>query len=575
VDIWLLLLEIVILLAGALVLGGIFARFGQSPLVGYLIAGMLSGGPGSFHLVKSEQEIEVIAELGVSLLLFSLGLEFSLKRLLKLGNQALIGGALQVAITLAAMTALAVLCDLAFREAIAVGAMVALSSTAIVLRTLMESGEIDAPYGGNSLAVLLVQDIAVVPLAILIAVLAGGEGPAEIAMNLGRTILLAGLLVAGLFVLLNYVAVRALGGLTLVRNRELTTILAVVVGLGSAWIAHKVGISPALGAFVAGMFLGGSPFATQIRADVSSLRVVLLTLFFGAAGMIADPIWIAQHAGLVLATTAVIMFVKWAIVWLIFQGLGQHPAVAATTGICLAQIGEFAFVLGAVARSAGAISAETHMLIVSSTIVSLLISPTLLGYAGRFGYRVANLFFRSRASSLSDSSPEAKSGHIVIVGFGPAGQIAADAIGRANVNVVVVDLNAAGIRKASELGFEGHIGDATQREVLEHAHVPHAKAVIVTVPHHRTAVMVVAAVRELAPNAHVIARSRYQRDIYDLVISGADMIFGDEAEIGNELGRHLKDWLQTHGKTESQSIEPEPSEESPEKISGEQDAAEQ
>ncbi len=243
-DIWQLLFEIVALLAGALILGGIFARFGQSPLVGYLIAGMLLGGPGSIHLVKSEKEIEVIAELGVALLLFSLGLEFSLARLRKLGNKALLGGILQVCVTLAAMTGVATLYGLDVREAVAVGAMVALSSTAVVLRTLMESGEIETPYGGNSLAILLVQDIAVVPLAILLAVLTGGDGAREIAVNVGWIMLTAGLLIAGLYILLNVVAARALGGLTLVRNRELTTILAVVIGLGSAWVAHARGSRP-------------------------------------------------------------------------------------------------------------------------------------------------------------------------------------------------------------------------------------------------------------------------------------------------------------------------------------------
>ena len=557
-DIWQLLFEIVALLAGALILGGVFARFGQSPLVGYLIAGMLLGGPGSIQLVKSEQEIEVIAELGVSLLLFSLGLEFSLPRLRKLGNKALLGGILQVSVTLAAMTGVAYLYGLDVREAVAVGAMVALSSTAVVLRTLMETGEIDTPYGGNSLAILLVQDIAVVPLAILIAVLAGGEGAREIAVKVGWIMLTAGLLIAGLYILLNFVAARALGGLTLVRNRELTTILAVVIGLGSAWVAHRAGISPALGAFIAGMILGGSPFATQIRADVSSLRVVLLTLFFGSAGMIADPIWIASHLFLVVGATAAIMLVKLAVTWIIFQRLGQSPAVAATTGISVSQIGEFAFVLGAVARTVGAITRETHLLIVSATIVSLLLSPLLLSYAGRIGYRLAKFVFRSRSFSPPGALATAATGHIVIVGFGPAGRIAAGALRASTIKVVVVDLNQAGVKKAVELGFDGHIGDATQYEVLEHAHVRDAKAVIVTVPHNRTAVMVVEAVRGLAPNAHVVVRSRHQRDVYDLVISGADIIFGDEEEIGLELGRHLREWLSMHDKDAPPATEAPP-----------------
>ncbi len=175
------------------------------------------------------------------------------------------------------------------------------------------------------------------------------------------------------------------------------------------------------------MILGSSPFATQIRADVSSLRVVLLTLFFGSAGMIADPIWIASHLFLVLGATAVIMLVKLAVTWIIFQRLGQSPAVAATTGITVSQIGEFAFVLGAVAQTVGAITRDTHLLIVSATIVSLLLSPVLLSYAGRIGYWLAKSVFRGHSGSPPGALANAAAGHIVIVGFGPAGRIAAGA----------------------------------------------------------------------------------------------------------------------------------------------------
>ena len=227
-----------------------------------------------------------------------MGLEFSVERLKKLGAKPLLGGVAQVILTILLGVAGAKLFGLNFREAIAVGMMIALSSTAVVLRILVESGEIEMPHGRNSLGVLLTQDVAVVPLALLMTIL-GGEGSAvEVAWSVGKLSLMAAGLIACLYVLTR-LAVLALGTLTLQRNRELTVIFAVVSGLGSAWAAHAVGISPALGAFVAGMLLGSSAFATQIRADVAPLQVVLLTLFFGAAGMMADPLWILANAHIV------------------------------------------------------------------------------------------------------------------------------------------------------------------------------------------------------------------------------------------------------------------------------------
>lgn len=290
-ELWIILGNIVVLLGASLLMGGLFSRFGQSPMVGYLLAGMMLGGPGSIHAVSSEHEIEAIAELGVALLLFSLGLEFSLDRLKKVGAKPLLGGAAQVVLTVLLASAVALPFGLAASEAVAIGAMVALSSTVVVLRILMERGEMEMPHGRSSLGVLLTQDMAVVPLALLMTFLGGEGAAADIAWGIGKLLLMAGGLVVGL-ILLNKVAVLALDTLSLYRNRELTMVFAVVAGLGAAWASHYVGISPALGAFVAGMLLGSSAFATQIRADVSPLRVVLLTLFFGAAGMVANPIWI-------------------------------------------------------------------------------------------------------------------------------------------------------------------------------------------------------------------------------------------------------------------------------------------
>lgn len=546
VQIWDLLFEIVILLGASLLLGGVFARLKQSPLVGYLLAGMLLGGPGSFHIVQSEHDIEAIAELGVSLLLFSLGLEFSVARVRSLGGRALGGGVLQVVVTLLFGAGVAMVAGRPVPEAIAVGAMISLSSTAVVLRILMERAEMETAHGRNSLAVLLVQDMAVVPLAILMGLLAGGGNVGDVALNVGRILGMALILIVSLYLLLNKVAVRVLGALTLERNRELTIILSVVTGLGSTLAAHAVGISPALGAFVAGMFLGASPFATQIRADISSLRVLLLTLFFGAAGMVADPLWILRNAPLVIGILLLLTVGKTAVVWGIYRVLGVAAPAAAATGVCLAQIGEFAFVLGKIAKDSGVIGEETHVLMVSVAIVSLFTSPFLVPSAGHLGSLLAGRLSRSGSGAGPVDGHAHASPDVVIAGFGPAGQMAALVFVDRPERVLVIDLNRDGIRKAEELGFMGHVGDATQVDVLEHARVATARAVVITVPHHQSAIRILQHVRRLAPSAHCVVRSRYQRHTSNFIDAGAHAVFGDEEQIGLTLGGHLGEWLSAH-----------------------------
>ena len=536
---WSLLAEIVVLLGACLICGGICSRLKQSPLVGYLLAGMFLGGPGSLHVVQAEAHIEAIAELGVALLLFSLGLEFSFGRLLGLGIRSLASGGIQVVVTGLVATGVGLLFRCSMVESIAVGMMVSLSSTAAVLRVLIERSEIESLHGRNSLAILLTQDVAVIPLAIVMTLMAEGGSAAEIAFRVVRLLSLAAGLVAVLYVMLNQVAVRALRALSVERNRELTVLLAVVVGLGSTWAAHAVGLSPALGAFLAGMFLGSSPFATQIRSDISSLRIVLLTLFFGSVGMVADPSWIVQHLAVVLTLAVLIVVAKTAIVWLILRLLGHSDGVAIATGLCLSQVGEFAFVLGSSGRASGVIEGPLYMLIVSSAIVTLLATPYLVQHAPAVAARIER--WRRHAPCLNPALPESPHDQpaIVIVGFGPAGQAVGRALSGHRQSVLVIDLNPASMRQVEALGLMGQIGDAQQVDVLEHANIQSARIVVVTLPARAAALAVLEQVRNLAPTADIVMRSRYQIHQHDFEAAGASVVIGDEETVGRVLAERV------------------------------------
>ena len=540
-DQWNALFDILMLLLTAMVFGVVCKRLRQSSILGYLAAGTLLG-PNALSVISSSSEVAALAELGVALLLFTIGLEFSWRRLRSLGGAALGGGAAQIAITIAVGAAVALIFGMQWRTAATLGAILALSSTACVLRILISRSEIESVHGRHALGFLLVQDIALVPLVLLITALGGGGTLGEAGLDIARTLAWAAVLVVVLYALFNWVVPRLLHLRSLQRNRELPILLAIVTGLGSAWGAHQLHISPALGAFVAGMLLAESPFATQIRADVASLRTVLVTLFFSSIGMLGDPTWFVQNIGLVLVVVVAIVVGKALIIWGILRSFKLSNTNALATGICLGQVGEFSFVLAEVARG-NLIDESLFALIISATITTLFLSPYLVALAPRLSFQTVNWVAKLRklpAPSKPVPTKKFDDHHFIIIGYGPAGEAVARTVEHLGERVTVVDLNPNLIQEVARLGLNAHIGDATQADVLEHIGVKTAAAVVVTIPDATAARGIVELVRSLAPDVHVIARSRYHRFFMDIKDGGADEVVDEEQVVGHRLAASLR-----------------------------------
>lgn len=540
-DQWNALFDILMLLLTAMVFGVVCERLRQSSILGYLAAGTLLG-PNALSVISSSSEVAALAELGVALLLFTIGLEFSWRRLRSLGGAALGGGAAQIAITIAVGAAVALIFGMQWRTAATLGAILALSSTACVLRILISRSEIESVHGRHALGFLLVQDIALVPLVLLITALGGGGTLGEAGLDIARTLAWAAVLVVVLYALFNWVVPRLLHLRSLQRNRELPILLAIVTGLGSAWGAHQLHISPALGAFVAGMLLAESPFATQIRADVASLRTVLVTLFFSSIGMLGDPTWFVQNIGLVLVVVVAIVVGKALIIWGILRSFKLSNTNALATGICLGQVGEFSFVLAEVARG-NLIDESLFALIISATITTLFLSPYLVALAPRLSFQTVNWVAKLRklpAPSKPVPTKKFDDHHFIIIGYGPAGEAVARTVEHLGERVTVVDLNPNLIQEVARLGLNAHIGDATQADVLEHIGVKTAAAVVVTIPDATAARGIVELVRSLAPDVHVIARSRYHRFFMDIKDGGADEVVDEEQVVGHRLAASLR-----------------------------------
>ncbi|MBW2433719.1 MAG: cation:proton antiporter [Deltaproteobacteria bacterium] len=539
-DIWFLLGEVLMLLGAAFIMGALAQRLRQSPIVGYLLAGMVLG-----PILFNRDAMLGVAELGVALLLFSIGLEFSFNRLKSMGTQVLAIGLLQICVTIA-IFCVGLMLLYAFSQALVLGAIVALSSTAVVLRVLVDRVEIDSVRGRYALGILLLQDVAVVPMVLLVTILSPQGNVDSILMPLIKTLAATAAMVMVFYLIFFKLMPVIFQSKGLVANRELFALLVIVVALGSTWAAHAMKLSPALGAFLAGMLLGESPFATQIRADIGSIRTLFVTLFFTSVGMLAEPVWLLNHITLVVSGLGAVFIGKSVIIYLLCRLFKISDRQALATGITLAQVGEFSFVLANIARAGGAVSEEIFDLIISVSILSLLLSPYMVNYALPLANAVFSRLLKSRDSSVQKGElQDTAACELIIIGFGPAGQRIAEALLEKQIHPRVIELNPKSARKAEQMGLIVYPGDATHSEVLLHAGILKSAAVVVTVPDPRTCRDIIKNIRLTSPGTAVIARGRYQIAISQLKEAGASSVIDEENAVGGMMAQNVLDFLFT------------------------------
>lgn len=540
-DLWTALLDVLILLTAAMILGGLCERFKQSSLVGYLLAGSLLG-PNALDLLPNHEAIATIAELGVALLLFTIGLEFSWSRLRSIGKVAVGAGTTQVLVTggLAALAAGAA--GLAPHASVAVGSMIALSSTAAVVRLLVTRAEIESVHGRSAVGVLLLQDVAVVPLALVVAAMANQGPGGSILASLAWASTAALGLIVGLRVVLNYVLPLLLDARIASLNRDLSILTAIVTAVGAAWASHALGLSPVLGSFIAGLMLAESPYATQIRADVVPLRTLFVVLFFSSIGMLANPSWVAENLLVVLAVVVLVVVGKATITAGAVRLAGVPAAQAIAAGLVLAQVGEFSLVLATIAQKGELIAAEVFDLVVAVLTFTLFLTPYLAALAPRLGSWVTHRFGGDARADPAENS--GWSNHLIIVGFGPAGQRVAELeMTEEDLPILVIDMNSDSLDHAESYGLTTLQGDATSPEILEHAQIKTALAVVITVPDPNAARQVVLQVRASAPNTKLIVRSRYHIHRWALELAGAHAVVDEENVVGLHIAEYLRGWL--------------------------------
>ncbi|MCT0224825.1 cation:proton antiporter [Synechococcus sp. CS-1328] len=538
-----LLLDLVTIFALSVAAAVVCHRLRLPSAIGLLLAGVIAG-PHALQLVRNAHEIELLAEIGVVLLLFVIGLEISIADLERLKRFFAIGGTVQFFGTAAVVTLLLPLTGLVPQQSVYLGFVVALSSTAIVLRVLQERGELETPHGRSILSILIYQDIGVVPVMLTAPLLAGMAGLASKGGGSGLADLGALLLKVLLVAAFGYSAYRwivpwVLERITRTRSSEAFLLGVFMLCGGIAVLTQSLGLSLALGAFLAGFILSESDYSHQAVAVMLPFRDVLMSLFFISIGMLLDLKVLTANLGPMLLLTAMVLLIKPLIAASASLAVGLPLRQSVLSGMALAQVGEFSLVATKAGVSSGLLSQEVFQSVLVVAVLSMLATPLLIQAAPKLAEQLAATPLghwsdrRSQQVLVGAAPQEAPS--VLIVGFGVTGRNLAASCQHCDVPYAVVELNAALVRKARSEGIPIHYGDASQPAILELVRTHQARAIVVVIDDPGAARRIVELARRLAPDAFILVRTRYLREVEPLSQLGADEVIADELEVSIEV----------------------------------------
>ncbi|MEO8597499.1 MAG: cation:proton antiporter [Candidatus Solibacter sp.] len=523
---------VLVIVAG--LLGGVLARALRLPLlVGYVAAGVLVGPYTAGPTVLQVHDIESLAEIGVALVLFSLGLEMSFRDLQPVRRVALIGGPIQVLLTLAVFAIAAIyLFHLPVKEAIWFGAMISLSSSVVVLKMLSAAGFTTTLASRVMVGLLIVQDLAVVPMLIILPQLGTFQNWGKLASALGIAVGILALIV----LLGTRLLPRLLNRVLKWGSRELFLVCVVSIGVGVGYATQSAGLSFALGAFIAGLVLSESEFSHQALSDVTPVRDIFGLLFFVTVGMLLDPTYTLQHPVQTLTAVALILAGKALIVGLIVRAFGYVNLAPWIAGLGLSQVGEFSFVLARMGSASGMLSKSTYDLALTCTVLTMGLSPLMYALALPMGRAWRNWRKTIPVTTPIEQTPDIGA-HVILGGYGRSGKAAASVLQAARVPLVAVELDHSVFGDLRAAGITGIWGDITSPDILHAAHLEKARILLLSIPDPNTIALSVERARQLNPELVVIARAVREHHVAELRKLGVDVIIQPEFEGGIEMVR--------------------------------------
>lgn len=528
--------NLLIILASSLVVIALFRRLQLPPVLGYLCVG-LAVGPTALDWVNDSEDLPDLAELGVVFLLFSLGLEFSLSKMLSLRRVVFGLGSLQVLCCAVVLGALLLLMGMSPVAALLLGAGLALSSTAIVSKELTSLGEIFSTHGQNAIGVLLFQDVVAVLLLTLVPVFAGSSEQAwywALPLTLGKTVVLfLGLLLASRWLL-----PRLFHEVAASHSAELFVLLALVIVLLTAWLTHLLGLSPALGAFLAGMLLGESHYRHQIEADIRPFRDILLGLFFVSIGMLIDLQLFVSHALQILGLTLALMLIKGCIVAALVKLRGSDSETAWRSGLALAQGGEFCFALMAQMQLSNMLPGEISSLLLAATFCSMLLTPLLLRAAPSIALRLHRKPNQQvQLEAITALNAELR-GHVLICGYGRVGQSIGRFLRREQQAFIALDDDPERVQEAATEDSSVHYGDCRRGALLSAVGLERARLVVIAVDNSDVALVVLKEARRINHKVPILVRTRDDSQLTELKVAGASEVVPELLESSLMLASH-------------------------------------
>jgi len=535
-----LLASMAIVLGVALVAGLIANRAGLPVILGYLVCGIIVG-PHVLGLVEDAENVETLATIGIVLLMFTLGLEFSLKTLRRIGAVAVFGGMAQILCTIVLGLGIGFLFGLDLTEAIIFGFFIALSSTIIIIKTLMDRGELSSPHGRIMVGILLVQDLSVVPM---IAILPSLDDVSvsvlgDMGLALGKAVVVLAVVLALGFWGLPWFMKRV----ALERSRELFLLTVVCLCFGAGFTTYHLGLSVALGAFLAGLLISESEYSHQALADIRPLRDVFAVLFFVSLGMLADPGFAANNPGQVVGVVGLVLLGKFTIAAMIPWIFRYRAKTSLFVGTGLFQIGEFSFILAALALEENLISDDLYDLTLTTAFITIFLTPFALGLVSKIYYRVTQT---ARLTGEYDSDPELDESdssallknHVVICGYGRVARHLGRVLEQRDFKYLIVDIDPRVIDSAREKGIPCIFGDASHPEVLARAGLERAKVLVIASPDPIATVFIVKNALNINHRLNIIARVHRDEDKEGLMRLGVAEVVRPEVEAGLEIIRH-------------------------------------
>lgn len=534
-------LQIILILLGVAVLTvTLFKRLHLPPILGYLMVGILVGPFGS-GLIASNEETRFLAEFGVVFLLFAIGLEFSLPQMIAMKGDVFGLGATQVAVTSLLAGGIAWLLGLELSAAIIAGAILALSSTAIVIKQLSEQFELNTAHGRVGVSILLFQDLAVIPLLVVIPILVSDTGQGLL-IPLSWALIKAALVFAVIMAIGHWALRPLFHEIARARSAELFTLAVLLVSLAAAWLTHEAGLSLALGAFLAGMMLGETEYRHQIEADIRPFQDVLLGLFFITVGMRVDLLSLLPQLHWVVASAILLILIKAGIILLLVVKTRGSLATAFRSGLLLAQGGEFGFVLLDLSLQSSLIAGEAGQMLFAAIIISMAISPFLIRYNGWLAEKFCQLRPTDQDyAHAQDLEHEAEglAQHVIICGYGRIGQNLGRLLHHEGFPYVALDLDPSVVREAHEAGEPVHYGNATRHEILDAAGIERAGVVVLTFEDHGTALQILHHIRKVSPQLPVLVRTKDDTHLEALEAAGATEVMPEAVEASLMMGGQL------------------------------------